>query len=435
MYGCQQVLIKTSSELKAYLEYVCSEAKKLSNCGIYYSRQLFFKTGKLPSRADLHKELGTISKNPHYHSLYSDTAQQILTSVAESFKSYKTLLKAYRQGKIENRPKLPKYLKGRSGLAVATFTGRSIKLRGKNKGFEHLKGIRLPLGQKVKAWFGVSEFYIPFPSNLSIDDIREVRILPRNNCFYAEYVYKLKDSLLTLDDSKALGIDPGVSNWLTCVSNFGTSFIIDGKHLKSVNQWYNKCVSKYKKGKSQGFWSNKLAAITEKRNRQMRDAVNKAARIVINYCIDNNVGQIVFGWNKYFKVNSKLNKIINQNFVQIPTSRLKERIKQLCQQYGIKFTQTEESYTSQSSFINDDFIPTFGEDNKPKGWKPSGKRIKRGLYKTDCGFICNSDCNGAANILRKVATTLNLQLSEVSRGSLSNPCRVLFWTKAKSPVL
>ncbi|MEO0970230.1 MAG: zinc ribbon domain-containing protein, partial [Cyanobacteria bacterium J06639_18] len=119
---------------------------------------------------------------------------------------------------------------------------------------------------------------------------------------------------------------------------------------------------------------------------------------------------------------------------QIPTSRLKERIKQLCEQYGVKFTETEESYTSKSSFINDDFLPTFGEDNKPERWKPSGKRIKRGLYQTDCGFVCNSDCNGAANILRKVATTLKLNLSGVSRGSLSNPCRVLFWTKAKFPV-
>ena len=250
-----------------------------------------------------------------------------------------------------------------------------------------------------------------------------------------------------------MGIDPGVSNWLTCVSNFGTSFIIDGKHLKSVNQWYNKSIALYKKDKPQGFWSKRLAAITEKRNRVMRDAVNKAARIVINYCIDNNIGQVVFGWNKYFKDSSKLSKQNNQSFVQIPTSRLKQRIKQLCEQYGVKFTETEESYTSKSSFINDDFLPTFGEttpvggfpplktvansksdDNKPERWKASGKRIKRGLYKTSCGFVCNSDCNGAANILRKVATTLKLNLSGVSRGSLSNPCRVLFWTKAKSPV-
>jgi putative transposase len=91
MYGCQQVLIKSD---KSILEYVCTEAKKLINCGIYYSRQMYFKTGCIPSRADLHKQLGTYQKNIHYQALYSDTSQQILTSVTESFKSYIGLVKA-----------------------------------------------------------------------------------------------------------------------------------------------------------------------------------------------------------------------------------------------------------------------------------------------------------------------------------------------------
>jgi transposase len=75
-----------------------------------------------------------------------------------------------------------------------------------------------------------------------------------------------------VDASKVLGIDHGLNNWLTCVSNIGTSFIVDGLHLKSINQWYNKSVAKIKENQPQGFWSNRLAAITEKRNRQMRDA-------------------------------------------------------------------------------------------------------------------------------------------------------------------
>lgn len=433
MYGCQQVLINGSKELMAYLEYVCYQAKKLINCGIYYSRQLFFKTRKLPTRADLHKQLGTYEKNPHYHALYSDTAQQILTTVAESFKSYLGLMKKFQTGEIEVKPKLPNYLKGKSGLAVATFTGRSVKLTGKKKGFESEFGIRLPLGQKVKAWFGVSEFYIPMPSNLDIKNIREVRILPRNRCFYAEFIYKLEPKNVELDHSMVLGIDPGLNNWLTCISNAGTSFIVDGLHLKSINQWYNKSVAKRKQGKPWGFWSRKLSAITEKRNRQMRDAVNKAAKIVINHCISNGISQIVFGWNKRQKDSANMGKKNNQNFVQIPTEKLKGRIKQLCELYGIKFTQTEESYTSKASFVDNDFLPTIGA--KPEGWKPKGTRVKRGLYKAFGGFKCNADCNGAANILRKVATTLGLDLSGVSRGALSTPSRVHFWTKAKSPVL
>jgi IS605 OrfB family transposase len=140
---------------------------------------------------------------------------------------------------------------------------------------------------------------------------------------------------IDFDPKKALGIDPGLNNWLTCVVNTGDSFIVDGKQLKALNQWYNKQVSTMKDGKPQGFWSITLANITEKRNRQMKDAVNKAARTVINYCLENEIGLIVFGWNKGQKDSANLGKKTNQQFVSVPTAKLKDRIKQLCEQYGI----------------------------------------------------------------------------------------------------
>ncbi|BAZ83781.1 transposase [Sphaerospermopsis kisseleviana CS-549] len=423
MYGCQQVLIKSDKSTTAILEYVCTEAKKLINCGVYYSRQMYFKTGHIPSRADLHKQLGTYQKNIHYQALYSDTSQQILTSVAESFKSYIGLVKAAKKGEVSQKPKLPNYRK--SVMAVATFTGRSLKL---------IDGmIRFPLGIKVKAWFDIDCFYLPMPSNLDFKSIREVRILPRNRQFYAEFVYQVDEVKSDVDKNNVLGIDHGLNNWLTCVSNLGTSFIVDGLHLKSLNQWYNKSVAKLKSDKPQGFWSNRLAAITEKRNRQMRDAVNKAARIVINRCIENKIGTIVFGWNKGQKDSIDLGSKNNQKFVQIPTARLKDRLTQLCKQYGIDFIETEESYTSQSSFLDCDNIPKFGE--KPEGWKASGKRVSRGVYKTSDGFKINADCNGAANILRKVAVMLGVDLSGISRGCLSQPKKVRLWTLQKSPCL
>lgn len=423
-YGCQQVLISPDKELKALLEYVCTEANNLINCGVYYSRQLFFKTGKFPSKADLHKQIGTIQKNKHYQALYSDTAQQILTGVAESFKSYVGLVKGIKKGTVTQKPRLPNY-RTSGGLAVATFTGRSLKLK------DGL--IKFPLGSLVKVWFGVEGFYLPIPTNLDFKSIREVRILPRNRCFYAEFVYIVEPVTVELDKSKALGIDHGINNWLTCVSNIGTSFIVDGLHLKSLNQWYNKSVAKIKENKPQGFWSNRLAAITEKRNRQMRNAVNNAARIVVNHCIDNQIGSIVFGWNTRQKDSADMGKKNNQKFVQIPTSRLKDRIEQLCKQYGIVFMETEESYTSKTSFIDNDVLPTIGA--KPEGWKSSGVRTNRGQFRTAAGIKINADCNGAANILRKVAMIAKFNLAGISRGCLSQPKKVLLWTLQKSPCL
>ncbi|WP_335216167.1 RNA-guided endonuclease InsQ/TnpB family protein [Nostoc sp.] len=299
-------------ELKGVLEYLCSIANNLSNCGVYYSRQLYFKTGKTPSSADLHKQLGTIQQNKHYQALYSDTAQQILTTVAESFKSYVGLLKGIAKGKVSQKPKLPNYRQS-GGLGLATFTGRSIKLKDRM--------LRFPLGTKVKVWFGIDAFYLPMPSNLDFKAIREIRILPRNRQLYAEFVYEVSFVKVDVDKSKVLGIDHGLDNWLTCVSNFGTSFIVDGLHLKSINQWYNRSIAKIKEGKAQGFWSNRLAAITEKRNRQMRSAVNIAARIVINHCLDSKIGTVVFGWNEGQKDSANMGKKNNQKFVQMETQK------------------------------------------------------------------------------------------------------------------
>jgi putative transposase len=416
MFGCQQNLISPDNELKAILEFLCSESSKLTNCGIYYARQMYFKTGKIPSRADLHKVLGTENRNLHYKAFYSDTAQQILTTVAESFKSFIGLLKGVSQGTVTQKPRLPNYRQG--GLALVTYTGRSVKLK------DGL--LRFPLGSKVKAWFGLDAFYLPMPSNLDFKAIREYRILPRNGCFYLELVYKTEVAQADVDPSKALMIDHGMNNWLTCVSNAGTSFIIDGLHLKSINQGYNKRVAFLMEGMPNGYWSKRLQSLTENRNRTMRDAINKAARKVIDHCLDNNLGTVVFGWNKGMKDGANMGAKTNQKFVQIPTGRLKDRIAQLCEQYGIRFVETEESYTSKASFVDLDVLPTFGE--KPEGWAPSGKRIKRGLYRTALGWLINADCNGSANIGRKVATILGLDLGGVSRGSLSSPLRVPLWS-------
>jgi putative transposase len=412
-YGCQQILINPDSNLKAILEFVCGESTKLGNCGTYYSRQLYFKTGRIPTKYDLHRELAI---NPHFKALHSQVAQQCLTTIAESFRSFIGLLKGIKKGTVTQKPKLPNYRQG--GLALITFPSQAVKLKA--------EGLRFPLGSKVKAWFGLDAFYMPMPSNLDYKSIKEYRILPRNGCFYLELVYKVEPVQPDVDLAKALMIDHGMNNWLTCVSNAGTSFIIDGLHLKSINQGYNKRVAFLMEGMANGYWSKRLERLTENRNRTMRDAINKAARKVIDHCLDNKLGTVVFGWNVGMKNGANMGAKTNQKFVQIPTGRLKDRIAQLCEQYGIRFVETEESYSSKASFVDLDLLPTFGE--KPIGWQASGKRIKRGLYRTAQGWLVNADANGCGNIGRKVATILGLDLGGVSRGSLSSPLRVPLWS-------
>ncbi|WP_013323657.1 RNA-guided endonuclease InsQ/TnpB family protein [Gloeothece verrucosa] len=410
MYGCQQVLIHPSEEVKAILEFICSQANKLANCAIYYCRQILFKTSRYVGKYEIDEAL---KSNVNFKAMRSACAQQLLHDVVESFTSYRRLLALWKKGELADKPRVPNYRK-KGGMAVVACPSRWIKLIENNQ-------LKIPLGNQVKAWFGIDHFLLPMPTNLNYKDIKEFRIVPRNGCFYLECVYRQKELVEMSPNPNVLGIDHGVDNLLTCTSSTGKSFIIDGKKVKSQNQWYNKRISKIQTGKPQDYWDDELALLTEKRNRQMRDNVNKSARFIINWCLRNNISTIVFGWNKRQKDSINIGRKNNQEFVQIPMAKLKSRIAQLCEPYGIRFVETEESYTSKSSFLDNDLLPTVGE--KPDGWQSSGKRVNRGLYRTSNGKLINCDAQAAANIIRKVITQLEVSLAKVTRGVLSLPQR------------
>ncbi|WP_293165032.1 transposase [Okeania sp. SIO2C9] len=222
MYGCKQHLVNSTPEIIAVLEYICTEANKLTNCGIYYCRQMLFKAGKFLTKAELDFQL---KSNPHFKAMRSACAQQTLHSVIESFNSYAKLASMYKNGELTEKPRPPKYRK-KGGLAVVSYPARWVKL---------VNGmLKFPLGNQVKAWFGIDHFLLPMPSNLDLKQIKEFRFVPRNNCFYLEFAYKQPepDQAQPIAEN-VLGIDPGVNNWLTCVSNVGKAFIVDGRKVKS----------------------------------------------------------------------------------------------------------------------------------------------------------------------------------------------------------
>ncbi len=442
IYRTIQIRLKLDELERQGLEFICQQANSLVNCSVYAVRQGYFMLGgtgmvrpDYPSLDVWMKQL----ENPHYRGVAAQAAQQVLKGVVESFSSFDKLLEKFWQGDVE-KPKLPGYRK-KGGLAAISFPAQALQ-------FDIETGLcRLPLGKIASLESGIDSIWVQGAWVIKIEQISEVRILPRNGEFYAEYVYKATglQAKYNLDPTQALGIDHGVGNWLTCVSSLGKSFIIDGYKVKSVNQLYNKRVATLKTGKNRNYWDTELARLSEKRNRQMRDAVNKTARFIVNHCLANSLGTVVFGWNEGNKDGASMGKKNNQEFVQIPTARLKQRIQELCEEYGIQFVETEESYTSKASFLDGDELPTFGE--KPEWYKPSGKRVKRacfpgeaspgntarGMYRTAAGFLINADCNGAANILKKVSIQLGLDLAKVCRGVLNLPQRYnLFSSLTKS---
>jgi putative transposase len=438
LYGTIQIRLKVSDAVMAYLVHQCQHSNSLINSTLFNVRQSHFedcpRVEFFDTSGDYRSEFKTkavkapyahlcsvMKGNPHYKVLGGQCAQQTLKSVSESFTSFNKLLQLFFKGEVD-KPRMPGY-RTKGGLAPISFPAQALQ-------FDIETGeCRIPISQEncvsVKEHFGLSELRINGAFGIKADQIVALRILPRNNEFYAEYVYKHGNEGATchldLDPNHALAIDHGLNNWLTCITTRGQSFIVDGRKLKSINQNYNRRVASLKAGKSAQYWDFELARITEKRNRQVRDAINKAARLVINHCLQNRIGHVVFGWNEGNKDGINIGTKNNQEFVQIPTARLKNRIKQLCEEHGIQFTETEESYTSKASFLDDDFLPTYGE--KPASWKPSGRRITRGQYKTAHGKLINADCNGAANLLIKVSAQLGIVLAESVRAVLTLPKR------------
>lgn len=418
--GVQQVLLRPDPETKAILQYLCEQSGKVYNSAVYFSRQIFFKTGKMMTgKFDLLYE-PTVAKNLNAQSLPSTPLQQTLLSVSESWKSFKEVRSLHSKSELNFKPKPPGYLQGSKLFKVAYPNSGGQKPLLKDG------QLRFSLGLTVSRWFGVKEFFLPAISNIEMAKVKEFTILPKNGVFYLECSYEVPIQKADVDLSEALGIDLGTSaNMAACVGTKGDSFLIDAFEMKAMNQLWNKRVATRKEEKSSDHWDSWLDRVTRKRNHQMRDGVNKAAKLIVDHCIEQGIGTIVCGWNEGFKSNSDMGRMNNQTFVQMPLAKLRDRIKELCEVNGLRFEITEEAYTSKASFLDGDSLPKYGE--KPEGWKASGKRVKRGLYQSVDGSSVNADLNGAANILRKVASNLDIDLSKVGRRNLTSAARIKLW--------
>ena len=405
----QQVKHLSKKEFRN-LKYLCHIAKNLKNQAIYNVRQHYFNNKKYLSYNENYKML---KNSENYKKLNSNMAQQILKEVDESFKSFFALLKLAKNGQYDGEIKLPNY------LAKDGFTTLII-------GFVRLKDdmLLVPYSNSFKK--NHQEVKVKLPSVLKDKLIKEIRIIPKQHSRYFEiqYIYEVKEIQRKLNKENVLGIDLGIDNLCTCVTNTGASFIIDGRKLKSINQNYNKINAKLQSIKDKQKIEHttlRQKRITGKRNNRINDYLSKAARIIVNYCLNNDIGKLFLGYNENFQRNSNIGSVNNQNFVNIPYGKLKDKLIYLCKLYGIEFKLQEESYTSKASFFDGDEIPIYDKENLQK-YIFSGKRIKRGLYQTNTGKLINADCNGALNILRK-SKVVDLSVL-YNRGELNTPKRI-----------
>ena len=406
----QQVKHLSKNEFRN-LKYLSHIAKNLTNEAIYNIRQYYFNKKKYLSYNENYKML---KNSENYKKLNSNMAQQILKEVDGSFKSFFGLLRLAKNGQYDNKKiKLPKYL-DKDGFTTLVI------------GFVRLKDNMLivPYSNSFKKTH--QEVKIKLPPVLKGKKIKEIRIIPKQHSRYFEiqYIYEVEEVQRELNENNALGIDLGIDNLCTCVTNNGASFIIDGRKLKSINQYYNKTNAKLQSIKDKQKIEHitlRQKRIARKRNTRIEDYLSKVARIIVNYCLNNDIGKIILGYNEDFQRNSNIGSINNQNFVNIPYGKLRDKLIYLCKLYGIEFKLQEESYTSKASFFDGDKIPVYDKEN-PQEYIFSGRRIKRGLYQTSKGKLINADCNGALNILRK-SKVVDLSIL-YNRGELDTPKRI-----------
>ena len=379
-------IIKPSDRYFSLLIKFCHLSKNLYNHANYLVRSQFFEEGTWLRYNTLDRLLKQDIEYPDYKSMpTARSAQQTLRLLDRNWKSFFKSIKDWskRKDKYLGKPKPPKFLK-KSGNYSLILTNQDCKLRGDK--------IYFP---KVFDGFTLSPRFIDRTDYLSF---QQVRFIPHKHHIVVEMVYSISIPISEPDNNRYIGIDIGVANLATVSNNIGaTPFIINGKPVKSVNQNYNRHLSHYKsvaKMMNNKDYTKKMDSLTEKRNAQIDDYLHKASRKIINFCTENDIHTVVIGKNDEWKQASKLSKRVNQHFVQIPFARFIEMIQYKAEEYGIAVIPTEESYTSGTSFIDNE-LPV--KENYDKS-----RRVHRGLFRSNSGTLINADLNGAYQIIKKV---------------------------------
>jgi len=355
---------------------LCHLAKNLFNLANWYVRQDFFKLNNFINYYDLDYVL---KDKQAYRRLPSQTSQQILKLVNRNWRSYFGALKEYRANpnKFRKKPRIPSYKK-KNGEYIVVFSNQQCRIR---------------------------EGYLHFPKKVNLklvktritEKLKEVRIIPLGIKYKIEIVYEKEKQDLGLNKNAMVSIDLGLNNLITAVNNIGLDpIIIKGKIIKSINQYYNKQLAYYRsiENKKNNFQDTKrLQKLHLKRNNKINTIFHRISRCLIEYCIKNNLGTIIIGYNDGWKQNINLGKKNNQNFVQIPFLRLINQVKYKSELIGITVITVNENHTSKCSFLDNEEI----RHHK----KYIGKRISRGLFRTSNGRLINADINASYNIMKK----------------------------------
>lgn len=383
-------IIKESHPIYNWIVEECSRSKNLYNKTLFIYRQAF--TGKhdnIPEFKDIIKHdkfiasfalvnrLNELKDVDFCSMMKKNGAQQIVFQVDKAMKTWFAALKSYKKdpSKFRGRPRIPSYKK-KDELNCLTYTTADAKLQ-KDGTINLRRDIKLPIHTNLK-------------------NFQQIRLVPKTGFIQVEIIYNKEINDTNLDKTRAIGIDLGLNNLMAITSNIGNiSNLVNGRPLKSINQYYNKrkahLMSLLEKGKLKS--SKRLRRLEMKRIMKIKDHLHKTSRRIVELMYNNNIGTCFIGHNYGWKNEVEMGKRNNQNFVSIPYSLLINMLKYKIEERGGQLIEINESYTSKCSFLDNE------EVCKHETYK--GKRVKRGLFLSSDKKALNADINGSLNILKR----------------------------------
>ena len=368
----------------AIIDEAAFRSKNLYNAALYEIRQSFIHEGKYLNYNEIQRRM---QSHEAYKALPAKVSQQILMVLDRNWKSFFEALQAYNEdpSKFLGRPKLPKYKHKTEGRNILVYTIQALSKRGLKRGL--IQPSMLPIEVQTKQ-----------------KDIDQVRIVPRKGFYVVEVVYEKDVKQADVNPAYYAGIDIGMYNLVALTSNKPgfQSVVVNGRPVKSVNQFYNKRKADLQKQLGHTGTTARMERMTNKRNRRIDQYMHTASKQIIDLLVKEGIGVLCIGKNDAWKQEANMGKRTNQNFVQIPHARFIAMLTYKAELVGVTVKVTEESYTSKASLLDLDPLPVRknGDDTKHTF---SGKRVKRGLYRASDGRSINADINGAGNIIRKVA--------------------------------
>ncbi|BAY43839.1 transposase [Scytonema sp. HK-05] len=382
MQLAEKHIIKSGHRFFEQIDALCFASKNLYNAANYIIRQNYIFGWGYLNYNKMHSYMKT---HETYRYLPRKVSQQILMVLDRNWKSFFACVQEYKShpDKFKASPAMPKYKDKAKGRNLLIYTIQAISKPGLVSGRVKLSGTN-----------------IDFPTHVA-NQVCQVRIVPKCDCYVIEVIYEQQEST-PVNSHESAAIDLGLNNLATLTSNQKgfVPLLINGRPLKSINQFFNK-----RKAALQSKLSRKrqtsvrIQRLTRKRNLHIDNYLHNSSRFLVDHLVEKQIGTLVIGKNNLWKQEINLGKRNNQNFVTVPYSRFIEMLTYKCQLAGIMVVVTEESYTSKSSFLDFDPIPTYGHVTDSPSF--SGKRISRGLYRTSGNRFINSDVNGSYNILRK----------------------------------